>query len=89
MKYEIGDKVEIEKDHEYNDEALSGLIENNYILTITSKHPDNQLMETGFYRVKEFDFMVWREEYIKCLYKEPIIEQVLDPINSRFDILDL
>jgi hypothetical protein len=85
MKYKPGDVVEIKRNEDFNKEAISVLNETNYILTIRSAHPDNQLMETGFYRVKEFDFMVWREEYIKCLYEE----LVLDPINSRFDILDL
>ena len=85
MKYKVNDIVEIKKDQNYNSEALCGLKENNYILTITSVHPERFMNSDGFYRVKEFEFMVWREKYIKCLYKK----QILDPIYSRFEILDL
>jgi len=91
MKYKPGDVVEIKRREEYNIEALSILAKTNYILTIRSVHPDKTFFDkdgfnnSGYYRVKEFEFMVWREEYIKCLYEELI----LDPIYSRFEILDL
>lgn len=85
MKYKPGDVVEIKRDMEYNDEALTLLKETNYILTIISVRPERFMSLDGFYKVKEFDFMIWREEYIKGIYEEPI----LDPIDSRFEILDL
>lgn len=87
MKYEPGQKVKVKRNVEYNDEALLVLEEKNYILTIASVHPEHEFNENGFYRMKEFEYMVWKDKYIECLYEEPQIPEEL--INSRFDILDL
>jgi hypothetical protein len=84
MKYKPGDVVVIRRDMEFNSEAQQVLDQKDYTLTIKSVYSNRQ-GEEGFYRVEEFEYMTWREEYIKCLYEDSI----LDPINSRFDILDL
>lgn len=86
MRYEPKQKVRVKRNLDYNDEALLVLKINNYVLTIASVHPSkDEDDDGGFYRVKEFEHMAWKEEYIECLYEEIII----DPIHSRFEILDL
>ena len=84
MKYLPGQKVDIRRDMEYNDEAQHILDEKDYVLTIKTSYPEPDYNE-NIYRMEEFEYMIWKEEYIKGLYVEPIT----DPIDTRFEILDL
>lgn len=87
MKYEVGDKVVMRVDpidgSNYNPRALDFLKENKYIFTIT------KIQEFSGYNsahMKETEEMGWN---INTQVKELYVEPITDPINSRFEILDL
>ena len=81
MKYKVGDKIKI-KEKKFTKGFTSVLKKNNYILTIEAI-PD---MSITHYKTKEY------EHYIHIQHIEKLIEttkEILDPILSRFEILDL
>ena len=98
MKYKIGDKVIIKTWKEMEKEY--GLRENRFVIDCLkgfTEDMENQLneyysdriltikdVEKDFYSVKEI-FYNWHDDMIEGLVKE----EILDPINSRFEILDL
>lgn len=79
FKYKVGDRVKIKTIYGRKEEVKSYLRKNNYILTIYGINA-----KRGSY---EMDGWMgdWSEYMIEGLYEEPIY----DPIQSRFEILDL
>ncbi len=75
MKYMIGDKVKMKKGHFGHDAFFS---EHNYVLTI--KDYDGLV-----YSMEEDNFFCYLEASIKSLY----VKEVFDPVESRWQILDL
>jgi len=75
MKYKIGDKVKMRKGHFGHDVFYS---EHNYVLTI--KDYDGYI-----YLMEEDEFFWYLEASIKGLY----VEEIFDPIENRWDILDI
>ena len=94
MKYEVGDKVKINKEKSgigYSLEFIDFLEENDYKLTISDTHS----YDNNYYLAEEMqnndyfkDCPLWGS-YIKEVIVEVIVEEVLDPIFTRFEILDL
>ena len=83
MKYKVGDRVRIKDNIErYNGDISSVefyLKKNNYILTIYAINE-----KKGYYIMQGWQG-IWEESSIIGLYEEIIYE----PINNRFEILDL
>ena len=96
MKYKIGQKVKIKTNAEqekrgyglsYNDEDMLKKLKPPYVVTIKNlKHNLSYVEndENGYncYNMEEVKYD-WGEQYIKELYIKP------DPINTRFEILDI
>lgn len=81
MIYKVGQKVDIRRiKANYNDVARPILEQYNYVLTIREVHlcPISDVVD--YYFVKEFEKMIWLDHDIIGIY---------DPIESRFDIIDL
>jgi hypothetical protein len=75
MKYKVGDRIRVKKKYGYRDDIMETLIRTNYVLTI------NRIVESGsYYEMIEENLATWHEMYIEDLY---------DPIENRFEILDL
>lgn len=85
MKYEIGQKVIIKKEIDYNAHAIEILEDSDYILTIASTHHDPKAEYTHYYGVEETGMIRWPEEYIEGLAEEPNCE----PVNNRYELLDI
>ncbi len=79
LKYKPGDKVVVREDMRYISTLRQQLRELNYILTIKEILGDD-----NYYSMEEVG-CGWTEIYIIKLYEEFID----DPINSRFDIIDI
>ena len=79
MKYKIGDKIKVKKHGHFDMAQKSFYKKNNYILTIKSFD--------GFYYFMEEDDAFCYPEY--CIDGLHIGEEVFNPIESRFEILDL
>ncbi len=76
MKYQIGDKVRMKKGGcDFGHPPF--LSKHNYVLTI--KEYD------GYYRMEEDDACWYLEAQIDGLY----VEEVFDPIDNRWEILDI
>ena len=105
MKYKVKDKVKIkawkELEKEYGVSSYAGNIKCNYfyfvkdmekaleklncnrILTIDSINDNNDC-----YKMKELPNWYWTDRMIKCLTKDNK-SIICEPINSRFEILDI
>ncbi len=79
LKYKPGDKVVVNKDMDYPPNLVQRLKELNYILTI-------EKTAGRCYTMEEIGYL-WGDQYIEKLHEEFIDEY--DPIESRFDILDI
>jgi hypothetical protein len=100
MKYKVGDKIRIkEKDSYYSKEFIIFLKRHDYKLTIShcdSTRSDEKFLGNEKYLAKEMqedsyfkDSYVWGR-YIEELYIEELcLEVKLEPIRTRFEILDL
>lgn len=80
MEYAVGDKIRIKVkaltgEKRYKDGHQSFAEENNYIAIITDVYE-----KYGWYRFGEF--IAWWTE-------KDIVEVIIEPINTRFEILDL
>lgn len=81
MKYELGDTVRIKvrkgTGSAYYESHLAFVEKNNYIATITQKRK-------GWFKLGDFNGW-WTSDDIAEVITKPIIE----PVTSRFEILDL
>ena len=78
MKYNIGDRIKIDKNKNYTFKGRKALMELDPPFVLTIKKTDGN----GYYYVEENDNCWWRW-HIEGLYEDP------DPIKTRFEILDL
>ena len=84
MKYKVGDIIRIKENDNYRD-IVKEMLESQdppYVMTIEEIISSEGL--TDMYRANEYD---WYDGDIKDIYVESIEE--VDPINNRFEILDL
>ncbi len=77
MKYKVGDKVKLKVLDSYCMEAVRDIKKINGIGTI------REISENTYYYMEEIGWN-WTDKQVEE-YKEPVYE----PINSRFEILDL
>lgn len=82
LRYKVGDKVKLIKD-------LDKILWGKYIREMVDKFDNiftiQRMIDTDTYKLKEIDSHFIHHNLIEGLIEEP----VTDPINSRFDILDL
>lgn len=89
MNFKKGDKVRLKKDrkHEIRPEALNDIIRFGMygIFTI------DKIVEGGFkYTAKEFpNPWKWKRHYLELVEIVPFVGPLPEPINDRFEILDL
>ena len=85
-KYKVGDKVKIKKQHEC--QAILNIMEKDIKNLNTNRIVEIKNISQHFYHMKKIKW-VWTDNMIECLdseYKEP---EIFEPIESRFEILDL
>ena len=78
MKYEVGDKLRIVK-KEYRQDIYDLLVMKDWVLTIKEVEKYGKIWPVRYYTMKE----------VPCKWRPEQIEDYEDPINSRFEILDL
>jgi len=83
MKYKVGDKVELDKKASFAKNSVPLLEDNSYIFVIGVVFP-HDLYGLQCTNGKSING-AWTQECIKGLYEEPLF----DPIETRFEILDL
>ncbi len=76
MKYKVGDRVKMKKSDFGHGAFLS---KHNYVLTIKEYVNDN------YYFMEEDSYFCYLESSIDSLY----VEEVFEPIENRYEILDL
>ena len=85
-KYKIGDRVRMRRDIKtYSSRALEYLEENDYLFTIRMVFEDYSGRQN--FNMEETNMMNWYEHQVKKPMPKPI--EITDPIENRFDILDL
>ena len=83
MRYKIGDKVELSRNASYAKDTVPFLEDNNYVFSISKVFP-HDLYELCCVNGKHING-AWTQDCMKGLYEEILF----DPIESRFEILDL
>ena len=88
MKYKIGDRVEMNLSGIFNEEALD-IVESLPYRQATIKQIYKINRGNWLYKMKEegVNLYWWNESQINCLIKR--FERIFEPIESRFDILDI
>ena len=86
MKYKVGDKVILQKLETTCSEAIKDInnLEDGQATIIEMEKIGSKTEISIYYRTKETRHWLWGEENILCLAKD-----YFDPIESRFDIIDL
>jgi len=89
MRYKEGDRVRIKRnDRLHSVDVRVRLEECDYFLTVRAVIKDMYDNPNGYYAMEEFD-IICHEHNILGYLEEDISEPILEPIESRFDILDL
>ena len=86
MRYKIGDKVKIKQNNSYHPDAQKMLAEVDHIMTIKTVLSANYIMETNNI------YNRWADDAIEDMNKKGKKKKKIippEPINNRFEILDL
>ena len=78
MRYEVGDEVRIIPD-EYREDLRRALLSLDWIVTIKEVVEDGDIYPERYYRIKE----------LPCKWLPCDISDFADPIENRYEILDL
>lgn len=79
MRYEIGDKVRLVASEEIRQDIKEWMEGKNWIATIKKVEENYKYHPVKHYEIEE----------APCFWEPKDIEDYADPINSRFEILDL
>lgn len=79
MRYKIGDKVKLVASEKIRQDIKEWMASKNWIATIKEVEEQGDIYPEKYYRIEE----------APCKWLPGHIEDYADPINDRFEILDL